>query len=143
MELSEIGIYALAVGLVVFSVALYFFMFAADTRAWAEWPARVVESELDNDGDGGWSVLVTYRWEVNGETHRRRERLQRWPGTRGSANRILSAFPRDTAITTYVDPGKPSRSRLRQGVQVDHWIWLAIGALIFMAGLALVTGVLD
>ena len=143
MEWSGIGIYALVLGLLVFSVALYFFVFAADTRAWAEWPAHVDESELDNDGDGGWSVLVTYRWDVNGETHRRRERLQRWPATKSSATRILTAFPRGTEITAYLDPGKPSRSRLRSGVHVDHWIWLVIGALIFVAGLASITGVLD
>lgn len=143
MEWSGIGIYALVLGLLVFSVALYFFVFAADTRAWAEWPAHVDESELDNDGDGGWSVLVTYRWDVNGETHRRRERLQRWPATKGSATRILSAFSRGTEITAYLDPAKPSRSRLRPGVRVDHWIWLVIGALIFVAGLASITGVLD
>lgn len=143
MDWSAIGIYTLAVGVVGFGVALYFFTLAADSRGWAEWPAVVVSSEIDDDSDGSYWVVVDYRWEINGETHRRKEQVKKWPGTRGSAARILATFPRGTRLTAYVDPARPSRSRLRAGVTTDHWIWLTIGAAIIVAGLASVAGVLD
>jgi hypothetical protein len=119
-------------------------------RASRTWPTtRGVIEDVDSHpgttelGDG--MAAVTYRYEVDGQTYRS-QRLD-YTGAYGaygfSAAGAVRMYElrqrRGTSITVYYDPAAPERSVISPGTSVGLYLRLALGIVLVVAAVALVS----
>lgn len=139
---SAFGVYALALGLLITGLALFYLNRGLSSLRWPSVEALITTSRLDEDSDGMFSVDVTYTYDVNGERYSRTENLTVYFPTRENAERLQREYPVGGAVVVRYNPSRPSLAVLRSGVSAKVWLWVTIGTAITALGVALLTGAL-
>ena len=112
---------------------------------WPTAPGEIISSAVE-DVPGrlpSYEPKVSYSYSVGGVT-RTGNRLRFGDNTvsfEATARKRLASYPRGTAIQVHYDPEDPERSVLRPGVSRWNYAFMVLAGAMFLAGLALLTGV--
>jgi hypothetical protein len=130
-----LGGYFLLLGLVLAGFSAFHLRRAIRSRHWPSTEGRVTEARLEEDSDGQFSVAVSYRYQVDGQTHRGSEDVKHWRPTRESAQMIARKFPPGEPLVVFYDPEKPSVAVLRPGRTAGPVMLLLLSCAIGGVGL--------
>jgi len=106
---------------------LYSILRARDSKTWPPTPARVIRGKLDEDSDGGYEAVITFRYSVAGRGYEKAETFDPYPPTEGRAERYLREYPTGREMTAYYDPERPNDATLRPRQKSGDWVGLIIG----------------
>ncbi|HEY0038243.1 MAG TPA: DUF3592 domain-containing protein [Longimicrobium sp.] len=117
----------------------------AATRAWPAAAGRITYSgfrrELTTDGEGGshelFAAEVRYTYQVDGATLQGETiHLNGEPSaSRARAERLARRYPEGAAVRVFYDLDDPSRAVLERGIGAALFGYLAMAALLAIAGL--------
>ena len=130
---------------IVFALMIYQQLASNATRTWLSASGRIVSSRVshkNNDVRYGPSPEITYTYEVNGKSHKGDVITRGGISSRGRkfSEAVVARYPKDSAVTVFYNPKKPSESCLERYsmAHAPEWKWIVAGTLIlpFVALLA-------
>lgn len=139
-------IIAIVLGGVLLIVAGRSIFLGRKSQSWPTTPGTVLytgmETYQSRDEDGSLSTTygatIQYSYEVGGTTFQsnRRTFTEVKTSSRRRVAQILERYPQGSAVSVYYDPNDPSNCVLETGVGWSGYLFLALGGIIFLAGLA-------
>jgi hypothetical protein len=142
-----LGTVVAATGLGVLLYGYRILTFAQVSRAWPSTDGEVAVSDLQRDEDSDGSTMyqaeVSYRYEVGGKPLVA-NRVFFGDGVSVSSSagavRRVDRYPAGSKVRVYYDPEKPARAVLEPGPTWHVYALTAIGAVVVLLGVGVITG---
>lgn len=135
-------------GFVFFMWGLPPLKYSNASKAWPSVPGEITRSEVETyrkDGKTQYLPDIAYKYNVDGKDYSSSKVTVGDPPFTGSispARRIQSEYPVGKSVDVYYDPGVPSSSALRPGIQKnDILLALILGIFPLMGILILISGI--
>ena len=137
------GVFILG-GLVFLVGTSWFALRLEASRTWPQVPAQVVSSELgfrvDSDNDRFVDPVVTYRYDIDGETYNG-DRVSFGSGDASWSQSRVNAYPVDRSINVRVNPNDPTDAVIEPGgrgwerfLPLGGLVPLGVGVSIILSG---------
>ncbi|MFN2148626.1 MAG: DUF3592 domain-containing protein [Anaerolineales bacterium] len=140
----------LAIGVIAVAIIGYSILRGQRSRSWPQVTGSVLSSSISThestDDDGSttttYGVDLIYRYSVGGQEYQgtRRTFTDVATSSRKRAVKILESYPQGATVMVYYDPQKPSSCVLEPGVGWISYLFLALGFVFLLFGLAGVLG---
>ncbi len=144
----------LVVGLLALGGGIFGSLEAFASRSWPSTPGQVTASRLvvvtptpsgdsttDSEAVTMYSVQVQYAYQAGGESFTgSRVTLSDFASSeQADVEHLLARYPAGKTVQIYYDPQNPGSSVLEPGFTAGMWVPLAVGGLLTVFGLGLVT----